>query len=45
MDILEERGIIGAGDGAKPRDVLVKPRGGLGQQGEDASYKENESQN
>ena len=23
MDILEERGVVGAGDGAKPRDVLV----------------------
>lgn len=25
MDILEERGVIGAGEGAKPRDVLIKP--------------------
>ena len=24
MDMLEERGVIGAGDGAKPRDVLEK---------------------
>ena len=23
MDILEERGVVGAGDGAKPRDVLI----------------------
>lgn len=27
MDILEEKGIIGPGEGAKPRDVLVKPDG------------------
>lgn len=26
MDMLEERGIISAGDGAKPREVLEKPR-------------------
>jgi S-DNA-T family DNA segregation ATPase FtsK/SpoIIIE len=26
MDMLEERGIIGPGDGAKPREVLEKPR-------------------
>jgi hypothetical protein len=24
MDLLEERGIIGPGDGAKPREVLIK---------------------
>jgi S-DNA-T family DNA segregation ATPase FtsK/SpoIIIE len=29
MDILEENGVIGPGDGAKPRDVLIKPEGGL----------------
>ncbi len=29
MDILEERGVISGGDGAKPRDVLVKPEGNL----------------
>ncbi len=29
MDMLEERGVIGPGDGAKPRDVLV-PRDGYG---------------
>ncbi|MDP2651299.1 MAG: DNA translocase FtsK, partial [bacterium] len=27
MDILEERGVIGAGYGAKPRDVLIAPAG------------------
>ncbi len=25
MDVLEERGVIGAGSGAKPREVLLKP--------------------
>jgi S-DNA-T family DNA segregation ATPase FtsK/SpoIIIE len=25
IDILEERGVIGPGDGAKPREVLEKP--------------------
>jgi DNA segregation ATPase FtsK/SpoIIIE-like protein len=25
MDLLEERGIIGPGDGAKPREILVRP--------------------
>ncbi|OGK14528.1 hypothetical protein A2862_01740 [Candidatus Roizmanbacteria bacterium RIFCSPHIGHO2_01_FULL_38_41] len=29
MDILEENGVIGQGDGAKPRDVLIKPEGNL----------------
>ncbi|MEK7669354.1 MAG: DNA translocase FtsK [Patescibacteria group bacterium] len=29
MDILEENGVIGPGDGAKPRDVLIKPEGGF----------------
>ncbi|HEY4516060.1 MAG TPA: DNA translocase FtsK [Candidatus Paceibacterota bacterium] len=29
MDILEERGVIGPGEGAKPRDVLIKPEGTL----------------
>jgi S-DNA-T family DNA segregation ATPase FtsK/SpoIIIE len=28
MDILEERGVIGAGDGSKPREVLVQGGGG-----------------
>lgn len=25
MDLLEERGVIGTGNGAKPREVLIKP--------------------
>ncbi len=29
IDILEERGIIGPGSGAKPRDVLIKPGNGI----------------
>lgn len=29
MDILEENGVIGPGDGAKPREVLIKPEGGI----------------
>ena len=27
LDILEERGIIGPGDGAKPREVFIKSDG------------------
>ena len=30
LDILEERGVIGPGEGAKPREVLVKSEGGEG---------------
>ena len=29
IDMMEERGVIGAGSGAKPRDVLVKPGDGI----------------
>ena len=29
IDILEEKQVVGAGEGAKPRDVLIKPEGGL----------------
>ncbi|MFH0804330.1 MAG: DNA translocase FtsK [Candidatus Zambryskibacteria bacterium] len=32
MDILEENGVIGQGDGAKPRDVLIKPENGSPEQ-------------
>ncbi|MDP2855612.1 MAG: DNA translocase FtsK [bacterium] len=28
LDLLEERGVIGPGDGAKPRDILIKPENG-----------------
>jgi S-DNA-T family DNA segregation ATPase FtsK/SpoIIIE len=28
MDILEENGVVGGGDGAKPREVLIRPEGG-----------------
>jgi S-DNA-T family DNA segregation ATPase FtsK/SpoIIIE len=27
MDLLEKRGIIGPGEGAKPREILIKPDG------------------
>lgn len=29
MDILEEKGVVSGGEGAKPRDVLIKPEGGF----------------
>lgn len=32
LDILEERGVIGAGDGAKPREVFVRPDGTVAQE-------------
>ncbi len=31
IDILEEKGVIGPGDGAKPREVLIKREGGVEQ--------------
>lgn len=31
IDMLEERGVIGPGNGAKPRDVLEKPMNNIGQ--------------
>ena len=37
MDMLEEREIIGPGDGAKPREILVKPEGGFVTDEEDGS--------
>lgn len=40
MDILEEKGVIGAGEGAKPREVLIKPEGGFVT---DQDQEENES--
>ena len=43
MDILEEKGIIGPGDGAKPREVLVKPEGRMGKPtNEDTSFETDE---
>jgi len=41
MDILEERGVIGGGDGAKPRDVLIKSEGGFGVEESQAEINEN----
>jgi len=36
MDILEERGVVGPGDGAKPREVLITDaRAYLGDDDED----------
>ncbi|MDP3763649.1 MAG: DNA translocase FtsK, partial [bacterium] len=32
LDILEEKGIIGPGDGAKPREVYVRPDGTVAQE-------------
>ena len=32
LDILEENGVIGAGDGAKPREVYVRPDGTVAQE-------------
>jgi S-DNA-T family DNA segregation ATPase FtsK/SpoIIIE len=32
MDILEEKGVISAGEGAKPREVLMRPEGGFSPQ-------------
>ncbi len=29
IDILEDKGVIGPGEGAKPREVLIKPEGGF----------------
>ena len=35
VDILEERGVIGPGDGAKPRDILEKPTSSPARQNEE----------
>lgn len=43
MDILEERSVIGPGEGAKPRDVLIKPTEGFTTSTGDTSD-ENETQ-
>ncbi len=43
IDILEEKNVIGQGDGAKPRDVLVKPEGGFVAENEIDQKEENES--
>lgn len=32
LDILEEKGVIGPGDGAKPRDVYIRPDGTVAQE-------------
>lgn len=40
IDILEEKGVIGPGDGAKPREVLIKPESGFAP--EQAEETENE---
>jgi S-DNA-T family DNA segregation ATPase FtsK/SpoIIIE len=39
IDILEEKGVVSAGDGAKPREVLIKENGGNDNTA--ADYKEN----
>ncbi|MFA4890665.1 MAG: DNA translocase FtsK 4TM domain-containing protein [Candidatus Paceibacterota bacterium] len=39
LDILEERGVVSAGEGAKPREVLIKENGGNDNNA--ADYKEN----
>jgi S-DNA-T family DNA segregation ATPase FtsK/SpoIIIE len=31
MDMLEERGVVGPADGAKPRDVLIKEGNAVGE--------------
>jgi S-DNA-T family DNA segregation ATPase FtsK/SpoIIIE len=45
LDLLEERGVIGPGDGAKPRDVLVKPANGNGPATETDDEEETENEN
>jgi S-DNA-T family DNA segregation ATPase FtsK/SpoIIIE len=44
MDILEERGVIGPADGARPREVLIKKEGGDSDSSPDSGQDE-ETQN
>ena len=45
IDILEERGVVGPGDGAKPRDVLVKNENSYAKGSEEAEFmKEHEDE-
>ncbi|HOX21551.1 MAG TPA: DNA translocase FtsK [Candidatus Paceibacterota bacterium] len=45
LDLLEERGVIGPGDGAKPRDVLLKPENGNVRAVETDDEEETENEN
>ena len=44
MDILEEKGVISGGDGAKPREVLVKPSGFTPDLGDDLEQEDKENE-